>query len=89
MFRATALAAALLCTSCTHIAQVNIETTVGDEIRPGNHRQSAAVGATTKLNNGIKLKVKYRHRLTDFNYDKQEHGFFVGASIPVWKQQKR
>lgn len=74
-------------TGCTHVAQVDLNTAIGDEIRPGNNRQSACLGTTTKLNNGVKVKVNYRHRLTDFSYSEQEHGFFVGVSIPIWKKK--
>lgn len=77
---------AICLSSCAHISQVNVDTALGDEIRPGNNRQSAVIGTTTKLNSGVKVKVQYRHRLTDFDYAEQEHGFFIGVSIPVWKR---
>lgn len=87
----TALALSLI--SCASLVQVNIKGSVGDEIRPDdgaadNNRTSAVIGTEAKFANGLKVSAKYRSRMTDFADGSDEHGFFVGVSMPVWTAKK-
>ena len=81
----------LLLASCSTVSQINLKTGVGNEIRDAGdtYRFGAIVGPEIKFDNGIKTSVLYRHRITDFEANTQEHGFFLGATIPLWKKDQK
>lgn len=79
---------AVLFSGCAHVNSVNIDSALGNEVRPGHNRESVVVGVLTKFVGGAKIGFKYRHRLTDFASNSTEHGFFIGTSIPIWKKSK-
>lgn len=80
----------LLC-GCATIKAVDWKNEVGNEIRghsdkPDDHRFSVSTGVEAKLDNDVKVGVKYRNRLTEFEPESMEHGFFCGMSIPLYRK---
>lgn len=79
----------LMFTSCAHVSQVAVTSSVSDEIREDDNREGISVGVDTKLKNGISIGTKYRYRTSDFALDpSNEHGFFLKVKVPIWKAKK-
>lgn len=75
----------LLLGGCAPIRSVTLESGLGHEERPSGRRDSAQVGVAVGVGS-VKLKGKYRYRYEDGQIDNPEHGFFLGATIPIWKK---
>lgn len=89
------LAACVIVTLCNcagiSIKEVDMKGLVGNELRgheqaPADHRFSTGVGVEAKLENDVKAGFMYRNRVTDFEYDTMEHGFFGTISVPLYRK---
>lgn len=90
MFRCIVLLCTFLLCSCAAVNQVSVSGGLGDELRSKDNRESISVGVDTKLVNGISVSTKYRYRTSDFEFDaKNEHGFFIGVKVPIWKNPNK
>ena len=76
---------------CATVKQVDLKTGVGNEVREHvdtDHRFSVGAGPQVQFKNGTKASFLYRNRVTNFEGRSMEHGFFVDASFPLWKNDK-
>lgn len=75
--------------SCAGVSEVRVRGSAGQEIRPGDGRQSVVVGVEIKMQTGVSYSASYRFRMADFADVSQEHGVFASVSAPIWIAPKK
>lgn len=84
------LISCLLFSGCV-VSEIAYKGGIGEELRghdgkPSDQRFSVKSGLEAKVND-ITVGASYRNRITEFEKESLEHGFFIDVKVPLWRKR--